>query len=464
MLAECDDCLHYRKARPLNEAVSSLLSDGSREMGDARARLFERMEKIREQEFALLVQLDTQGFDRWPFRPEAYGYCGFGGAFLVAQKKNPHGDCVDFDVRRTQSTFQKSCHTCTFRRDAEGMTPMLDQLHRITNDLSLVGIDGARSGAGDFVTQALKELPQATFQERAQELTLVTELQGTIGHRPRHLSWCFKKSTSRNYIVCDIHNRFEDCTEWRPSVMITAVGTLINIVKSVFSRAKPTEAKSSLEYLKRRATQGDAESAYCLGWLYETGEHLEVTGHSEPCVVNRDDDEAYRWYRVAADHKHAVAAFEVASRHYDGRGIKRSLSDARYWFDRAASYGSVDAAWRLGQMYMAGIGTVKDQVKGTAFLQRAAKHGHAESQCALARNLLFTRSEDGSECEAAQWLQLAAEQNNAEALYLLSALCRSGRGVAADTGKADEYLNRAAKLGYVQAIQDLSDSQRRRLR
>ena len=61
--------------------------------------------------------------------------------------------------------------------------------------------------------------------------------------------------------------------------------------------------------LMMTAVQGDADAAYQLGYLYETGDG-----------VPQDEKEALRWYLMGAQKGHSKAQFNLAVMLEEGRG------------------------------------------------------------------------------------------------------------------------------------------------
>ena len=79
------------------------------------------------------------------------------------------------------------------------------------------------------------------------------------------------------------------------------------------------------------AEQGDADAQFGLGQLYAGGgemvnirfgpDGVSVQKHSKDRGVDRDDGEAARWYRLAAEQGHAAAQAGLGFMIYNGRGV-----------------------------------------------------------------------------------------------------------------------------------------------
>jgi TPR repeat protein len=59
--------------------------------------------------------------------------------------------------------------------------------------------------------------------------------------------------------------------------------------------------------------------------------------------VPKNNAEAVKWYRLAADQGHALAQNNLGNMYYNGDGVPKSDFDAYFWFDRAAAQGDDEA-------------------------------------------------------------------------------------------------------------------------
>ena len=97
-------------------------------------------------------------------------------------------------------------------------------------------------------------------------------------------------------------------------------------------------AKAYAEFLPL-ARGGDAAAQYSLGNMYRRG-----------LVVARDDAEAVRWYRKAADQGNASAQYLLGVMYDGGRGVTEDHSEAVRWYCSAADQGHAfaqDQIYRL---------------------------------------------------------------------------------------------------------------------
>ena len=90
--------------------------------------------------------------------------------------------------------------------------------------------------------------------------------------------------------------------------------------------AVPVFAQSDFEATKARAEAGDATSQHNLGVMYENG-----TG------VVQNDQEAVRWYRLAAEQGLTDGQVALGAMYSNGKGVAKDDQRAYVWFSIAAT-------------------------------------------------------------------------------------------------------------------------------
>ena len=128
---------------------------------------------------------------------------------------------------------------------------------------------------------------------------------------------------------------------------------------------------------KAKAEQGDARAQFQLGLHYYLGRGVE-----------KDFEEAVKWYRKAAEQGNAYAQFNLGGRYFDGEGQKKDFVEAVKWYRKAAEQGNAMAQFNLGECYADGEGVKKNFVEAYAWLNLA---GAAEPEAATNRDQLAER-------------------------------------------------------------------------
>lgn len=151
--------------------------------------------------------------------------------------------------------------------------------------------------------------------------------------------------------------------------------------------------------------------------------------------------------RTAALAGDPAAAYEVAMRYFEGRGVPANSQDAVRWFERAAAKGLAPAQFRLANLLEKGIGTKKDYVRARALYTAAAEQGNAKAMHNIA--VLFAEGVDGRPdyTGAVKWFTRAAEYGVSDSQYNLGILFARGLGVEKNIGEAYKWFAIAAAQG-----------------
>ena len=144
--------------------------------------------------------------------------------------------------------------------------------------------------------------------------------------------------------------------------------------------------------------------------------------------VLKDEAEAVRWFRLAAEQVHQSVAIP-----------DEGLSDAELEnlfaeMERSGSRQShALAQFNLGVSYAAGRGVLKDEAEAARWYRLAAEQGDAKAQVNLGVIYANGWGVLKDEAEAARWYRLAAEQGDASAQFSLGFMHAAGEGVLKDS-------------------------------
>jgi uncharacterized protein len=181
------------------------------------------------------------------------------------------------------------------------------------------------------------------------------------------------------------------------------------------------DAEEGMMWLHKAAAKGFVAAELKLATLYghdDNGLRIQV--------VARDEAEAVKWYRAAAEHGSGNAMYALALRYRDGRGMAQDRTEAVRWAQRIEN------------------GEMKGEMDAYAFAGALTLLGAA-------------LVEDGDYEKARLLLSLAAKRDNAEAQFRLSEIYAQGLGVAKDTKKAAELRQKAENNGYSPDTSDEPD-------
>ena len=116
------------------------------------------------------------------------------------------------------------------------------------------------------------------------------------------------------------------------------------------------------------AEAGESDGHFCLGLLYGNGFGVAL-----------DDEQALKWYRLAAAQDHAEAQCSLAVMHANGWGVPQSDEEAFRWYSLAAEQGVPAAQINVGRMYAGGFGVAQDKVPGYKWFTIAVDMGEDDA-------------------------------------------------------------------------------------
>lgn len=151
--------------------------------------------------------------------------------------------------------------------------------------------------------------------------------------------------------------------------------------------------------------------------------------------------------RSAAVAGDGAAAYEIAVRYAEGRGVPTDMTEAAHWFERAAGKGLAPAQFRYASQLEKGLGVKKDLPHARKLYLAAAAKGNGKAMHNLA--VLYAEGIDGKPdyISAAQWFHKAALRNIADSQYNLGVLCARGLGVGKSYTDAYKWFALAAAQG-----------------
>jgi localization factor PodJL len=161
--------------------------------------------------------------------------------------------------------------------------------------------------------------------------------------------------------------------------------------------------------------------------------------------------------RNAAIGGDAAAAYEVATRFSEGRGIPADTEEAARWYERAAGKGLAQAQFRFASLLEKGTGVKKNLGQARKLYLAAATQGHAKAMHNLA--VLYAEGIEGKPDygTAALWFRKAAQHGIADSQYNLGVLCARGLGTDKNVAEAFKWFSLAAAQGDREAAKKRDD-------
>jgi TPR repeat protein len=124
-----------------------------------------------------------------------------------------------------------------------------------------------------------------------------------------------------------------------------------------------------IEEVKAKAQAGDAESEVELGLRYLDGKD-----------VPKNQVEAVKWFRKAAEQNFAAAQNRLGVCYGNGEGVAKDQVEAIKWYRKAAKQNLAAAQYNLGMCYHNGEGVAKDWVEAYKWLLLATRQGDEDAK------------------------------------------------------------------------------------
>ena len=165
----------------------------------------------------------------------------------------------------------------------------------------------------------------------------------------------------------------------------------------------------------------------------------------------KDYEEAFFWFKQAADHNHANACEWTGHCYENGYGTEKDYTKAVSYYNKAINLGNIDAMFDLGTCYYYGHGVNKDYRIAFSWLKKAADKNHAD-----ACNWTGYCYENGYGVEknytqAVSYYNKAIDLGNIDAMLKLGIYYYNGYGVKKDYNQAFSWFKKAADKNHAGA-------------
>lgn len=191
--------------------------------------------------------------------------------------------------------------------------------------------------------------------------------------------------------------------------------------------------------------QSDPCSYFCLGFFHfhglgvatdkeKAGNYFRLGAELSPLcqcgygfyleAVRNQSEEAFKWYKLAAEGGYVRAQFNIALCYLEGTGTAMDMMEAFKWCRVAADQGYTEAIFQMGSCYW-------DYIENGDNTAAANDRWYQDY------------------IESFSWFSLAAERGHADGCAWTGYAYEQGEGVALDLIKAVEWYRRAAKIGVI---------------
>ena len=134
----------------------------------------------------------------------------------------------------------------------------------------------------------------------------------------------------------------------------------------------------TIEILKAYAIVGDVDAQFKLGQYYE-----DIYINSRYVQYKYDKstyetyNEAYRWYKLAAEHEHSEAQNAIGHYYFNWKNVEDNFEKAVKWWKLSAKNGCIEAQINLANCYEYGIGTSTNIIEAYKLYKFAAANNNS---------------------------------------------------------------------------------------
>jgi hypothetical protein len=243
------------------------------------------------------------------------------------------------------------------------------------------------------------------------------------------------------------------CATWpfEPSDAEKATASAAQLAQGLqYLNAEGVEADVVLaaDWFRKAAENGNPEAQRRLAFAYQNGEGVPL-----------DRNEAIGWYLKAARQEDSASQAAVGRLFLTGEGVEKRTLGAMHWLREAALAGESDAQFLLGRAMLHGVGrslVPRKPKLGAKWLLAASEQGVAAADYELGAYYHKRKEKPGRLEMAVERLQAAAAQDHPAAHTLLSTLFQIGEGVAVDEAESIRLLRKGARLGDLEAQNELA--------
>ena len=136
-----------------------------------------------------------------------------------------------------------------------------------------------------------------------------------------------------------------------------------------YGRGTKIDNDEALKWYKIAADKGDSDALLWMGFFHETGDTLE-----------QDDSEAFKYYQLSAEKGNRLGIWKLGKCYEQGVGTEPDSETAYKLFKESAEKDCSFAQYDLGECYEMGFGTATDQRKAIYWYRKAAAQGNENAQ------------------------------------------------------------------------------------
>jgi TPR repeat protein/serine/threonine protein kinase len=191
----------------------------------------------------------------------------------------------------------------------------------------------------------------------------------------------------------------------------------------------PKDETEAVKWYRKAAEMGLAGAQNNLGVCYQEGQGIA-----------KDEAEAFNWYRKAAEQGLDLAQNNLAICYDGGHGVAKDESEAVKWFRKASEQDFAQAHYNLGICYLNGTGVSKDVAGGVKLIRKATAQNVKEAGPFLA-----------AELHPEAWIYMAEDGDPLAQALIGDALYWGGQvnyGIKEDQAEGVKWITKSSLAGH----------------
>ena len=234
----------------------------------------------------------------------------------------------------------------------------------------------------------------------------------------------------RNYVEAE--RNYQRAADLGDMYAVTNLGWL-----AVYGLNGPADVEKGRALFEKAANAGNHSAQASLAFLYRDG----YGG------VEKNSQEAIKWYQRAADQGNAIALGNLGWFYREGVGVERDYNKSVEYYRKGADAGDLSSISAMGYAAQNGLGIPQNYDEARSWYEKGANAGDAYSMASL--GFLFDAGAGVKQdyVEARYWYEKAANAGSAYAMGNLSRLYDQGLGTAVDPEEAVRWAVAAVERG-----------------
>lgn len=298
--------------------------------------------------------------------------------------------------------------------------------NKISNSYNIINdkLDGLSLYNDKFIQLIYRDTKNSFLRDYNEHLVRNGKEEITIDDLPKTMKTMFNLTDDELECIVRNSHSYEDIIdkEENPECLYNYYLTYWN----------KKEYEKVVEVLKKAEKYNHIKCIFHLAFCYSNG-----------IGIRKNKQEAFKRYKIAADHDIVAAIYNLGLYYYYGRDGIVDYYKAFEYFKRASEMGHKLSVPKLAIMYYEGLGTEVNIDEALKWTLKGVEYGN--DYCMYLAGHIYEKI--GEYEKSVYFLEKACEANYPDAYSILGYLYLHGEGVSKDIKKAIELFNKAVENG-----------------